>query len=95
MKQDDSVQITENGVRYARGVHIVSRRPYLNIISVNSQGEFVHEHRYPTGEPDGGMSPRVLALIETVELVNQLERLRAVEPWEPKIPVFHASVRNS
>jgi hypothetical protein len=88
MKRENSVQITEEGIRYARGVHIVSRRPDLNIISVNSQGEIVREHRYPTGSPDGAASPRVVALIETVELLNQIQLLREMEPWAPEIPFF-------
>jgi hypothetical protein len=86
--REDTVHITDEGIRYARGVHVVSRRPNLYIISVNSKGEIVHEHRYPTGSADGPASPRVVALIETVEVLNQIERLRATEPWDPVIPFF-------
>lgn len=88
MEGEDSIQITQDGIRYARGVHVLSRRPELNIISVNSRGEVIHELRHSTGPPDGSATPRVVALIETAEVLTQIDRLREAEPWEPVIPFF-------
>lgn len=90
MRHEDAVQITEDGISYSRGVHVIQRRPELVILTVNSHGEIVHERRFPTGPVDSdSATPHVVALIETTEVVGAVHRLRALEPWaQPRIPVF-------
>lgn len=88
MRYKDGVRITDEGISYSRGVHVVQRRPELVILTVNSKGEIVHERRFPTGPSDSPPSPHVIALIETAELVGEVQRLREIEPWEPEVPVF-------
>lgn len=90
MRHDEAVRITEDGIAYSRGVHVIQRRPELVVLTVNSQGEIVHERRFPTGPADSdSATPRVIALIETAEVVGAVHRLRALEPWaQPRVPVF-------
>jgi len=89
MRHEDAVRITDEGISYARGVHIVQRRPELILLTVDSQGAIVHEFRLPTGPLDSdSATPPVVALIETAELVCEIQRLRELEPWAPRVPVF-------
>src|SRR5215210_5414395 len=74
MRHEDAVRITGEGISYSRGVHIVQRRPELILLTVNSQGAIVHECRFPTGPFDSeSATPRVVALIETAELVGEIQ----------------------
>jgi|GEM_PF-7027666 len=89
MRHEDAVRLTDEGISYSRGVHIVQRRPELILLTVNSRGMIVHESRFPTGPLNSeSATPRVVALFETVELVGEIQRLRELEPWAPRVPTF-------
>jgi hypothetical protein len=89
MRNDDAIRITDVGISYSRGVHVIQRRPELVILAVDSQGEILHERRFPTGPIDSdSATPHAIALIETSEVVAEVHRLRELEPWAPRIPVF-------
>ncbi len=86
MPNRDAIEISDGGVRYARGVHIVCRRPELRVISVNNSGEIVREYTQSmTGE---GATDKVIALIETGEALIQRDQLHATEPWFDEVPIF-------
>lgn len=84
----DPIQITEEGIQYKRGVHVVSRRPELRIIAVDASGEIIREHTQSMEASDPSASDRVLALIETATLMLYIQELRDAEPWLPEIPTF-------
>jgi hypothetical protein len=86
MRNEDSVEISEHGVRYARGVHIVSRRPELRVISLNHSGEIVRE--YTQSMLGEGATDQVIALIETAEALIQRDQLHQMEPWFDEVPIF-------
>jgi hypothetical protein len=88
MRQRDTIALTEAGIRYARGVHVVRRRPDLRIISVNHRGEIVEEYVQYMGESDTEASARVIALIETAQILIQQQELRSQEPWFNEVPLF-------